>query len=155
MMPKMNVKDSSVNAVKARQDLFLKMYEKVGVISRTCNTIGLHMDTVMRWKKDDVLGFRDRFFGAHYVFAESLEELAYDRVQKQKPSDNPTLLIALLNANRPEKYRPQVGSSDEVTRDVMMEMRKALKKMRDEEEVIEVEENEKEQLDKLLESKKK
>lgn len=154
-MPKMNVKDSSVNAVKARQDLFLKMYEKVGVISRTCNTIGLHMDTVMRWKKDDVLGFRDRFFGAHYVFAESLEELAYDRVQKQKPSDNPTLLIALLNANRPEKYRPQVGSSDEVTRDVMMEMRKALKKMRDEEEVIEVEENEKEQLDKLLESKKK
>jgi hypothetical protein len=154
-MAKLNVKDSSVNAVKARQDLFLKMYEKVGVISRTCNTIGLHMDTVMRWKKDDVLGFRDRFFGAHYIFAESLEELAYDRVQQQKPSDNPTLLIALLNANLPQKYRPQVGSSDEVTRDVMMEMRKTLKKMGDEEEVIEVEVNEKEQLDKLLESKKK
>ena len=41
--------------------------------------------------------------------------MALERVRAQKPSDSPILLITLLNANLPEKYRPNVVVSDDTT----------------------------------------
>lgn len=55
----------------------------------------------------------DRFIVAKNSFADKLENMALLRVEQQKPSDNPTLLIAMLNANRPEKYRPVAGLINE------------------------------------------
>ena len=153
-MPKLNVKDTSIEAVKVRQDVFLKAYEKFGVITRACESIGLHRDTVRKWKTHDWYGFRERFFDSHMVFTESLEELAINRVKVQKPSDNPTLLIALLNANHPDKYRPQSGTTDEAARDLMVEMKKSFKNLSNEEIIVESEVTEEDEVNKLLEGKK-
>jgi|TARA_R100001594_G_scaffold136768_1_gene179323 hypothetical protein len=153
-MAKLNVKDTTNDAVRIRQDLFLRMYEKIGVITRTCESVGLHKDTVRVWKTNDIQGFRQRFLDAHMTFTESLEELAYDRVKQQKPSDNPTLLIALLNANHPDKYRPQSGATDEAARDLMVEMKKSFKNLSNEEIIVESEVTEEDEVNKLLEGKK-
>ena len=147
-------KSTTPDCVAHRQEIFFNVYNECGSITKACNAIGLNADTVTNWKKRDSNGFLTRFENASFEFAESLQDMALDRVKQQKPSDNPTLLIAMLNANHP-KYRPLSGNTDEVTRDVMMEMRKTLKKMDTEQEVIEVEVDEKEEFDKLLESKKK
>ena len=153
-MPKLNVKDTTSDAVKVRQNLFLRMYEKIGVITRTCESVGLHKDTVRFWKTNDVQGFRERFFDAHMSFTESLEELAINRVKIQKPSDNPTLLIALLNANHPDKYRPQSGNTDEAARDLMVSMKKSFKNLDKEEVIVESKAKEVDEVERLLEGKK-
>ena len=150
-MAKLNVKDTSAEAVKVRQDVFLKAYEKFGVITKACESIGLHRDTVRKWKTDDWYGFRERFFDSHMVFTESLEELAINRVKVQKPSDNPTLLIAF----HPDKYRPQSGTTDEAARDLMVEMKKSFKSLSEEQVVVESEATRVEEVEKLLEGKKR
>jgi len=61
-------------------------------------------------------------------FAESLEELALDRVRnpdKNRGSD--LLLIGLLNANMPQKYRPQFAMTEDTAKDLIVEWRKAAK----------------------------
>jgi hypothetical protein len=153
-MPKLNVKDTNIESVKVRQDVFLRTYEKLGVITKACEAIGIHRDTVRKWKTHDWYGFRERFFDSHMVFTESLEELAINRVKIQKPSDNPTLLIALLNANNPNKYRPQLGNTDEIARDLMVSMKKSFKDLDKEEVIVESEAKEVDEVERLLEGKK-
>jgi len=54
------------------------------------------------------LWYRERFQDAVEDFADSLEALALDRVHHPEGKvGSDILLIALLNANRPTKYRPQ------------------------------------------------
>ena len=153
-MPKLNVKDTNIESVKVRQDVFLRTYEKLGVITKACEAIGIHRDTVRKWKTHDWYGFRERFFDSHMVFTESLEELAIKRVKIQKPSDNPTLLIALLNANHPDKYRPQSGNTDEAARDLMVSMKKSFKNLDKEEVIVESKAKEVDEVERLLEGKK-
>ena len=45
----------------------------------------------------------------------------------QDAKSNPVLLIALLNANLPEKYRPTVVMNDDTAKSVMSELRKLAK----------------------------
>ena len=96
-----------------RQELFLKCVRDVGTIRGACESMGLDESTVYKWRHDDDGNFSDRFAVAKNSFADKLENMAVNRVEQQKPSDNPTLLIALLNANRPEKYRPVAGLINE------------------------------------------
>ena len=63
-------------------------------------------------------------------FAESLEGLALDRVRnpdKNRGSD--ILLIGLLNANMPQKYRPQFAMSEDSAKELITEWRKAAKEV--------------------------
>ena len=64
---------------------------------------------------------------ADFAFCEGLEQLALDRVRMQDAKSNPVLLIALLNANLPEKYRPTVVMNDDTAKSVMSELRKLAK----------------------------
>ena len=62
------------------------------------------------------------------AFAEVLEEIALDRVRnpdKGKGSD--LLLLGLLNANNPQKYRPQIAVNEESAKELIIEWRKAAK----------------------------
>ena len=65
------------------------------------------------------MGFRARLAEAHDRFSDRLETIAHRRVELQKPNDNPVLLITLLNANRPEKYRPSATPVDETVKSVL------------------------------------
>jgi len=56
----------------------------------------------------DTLYFKARLHDARERFADSLEELALDRVRNPEGKvGTDILLLGLLNANRPTKYRPQ------------------------------------------------
>ena len=64
---------------------------------------------------------------ADLAFCEGLEQLALERVRLQDAKSNPVLLIALLNANLPNKYRPTVVMTDETSKSVLSELRKIAK----------------------------
>jgi N-methylhydantoinase A/oxoprolinase/acetone carboxylase beta subunit len=70
---------------------------------------------------------------ARHAFAESLEELALDRVRnpdKGKGSD--ILLLGLLNANMPAKFRPQLALNEDSAKELITEWRKAAKEIKKE-----------------------
>jgi hypothetical protein len=115
--------------VMKRQELFLTAYGMIGSIKGACESISLNRETVQSWNRADIHGFRDKFDNAKYNFRESLQDLAVTRVLAQKVSDNPTLLIALLNAHWPEKYRPQVSDSNEDAKELMRDMRDSFRRL--------------------------
>ena len=46
-----------------------------------------------------------------------------NRLEEQKASDSPLLLITMLNAYIPEKFRPTTASTEEVAKDTIKELR--------------------------------
>ena len=64
---------------------------------------------------------------ADFEFCEHLEQLALERVKMQDAKSNPVLLITLLNANLPMKYRPTVVMADDTAKSVLSELRELAK----------------------------
>ena len=64
---------------------------------------------------------------ADFEFCEGLEQLALERVKMQDAKSNPVLLITLLNANLPMKYRPTVVMADDTAKSVLSELRQIAK----------------------------
>ena len=89
----------------AHQDAFLAAFILLGSVRAAGEAVGISREAVSRWNRNNVHGFRERYASAREDFVESLQDLAVSRVKEQKPGDNPVLLIALLNAHWPEKYR--------------------------------------------------
>ncbi len=110
-----------------RQADFLKAYREVGTITHASKIANIDRNTVTKWDKLDYEGFRERFAEAKEEFADSLEQMAFQRIQQQKPTDNPVLLITLLNAHKPDKYRPKAVDVDETARFILLELRNKLK----------------------------
>ena len=77
----------------------------------------------MKWQKTNEFGFIERLEEADLMFCEGLEQLALERVKMQDAKANPVLLITLLNANLPNKYRPTVVMNDDAAKDVLKELR--------------------------------
>ena len=114
-------------AKKERQDLFLKNYPKSGTISRAAVQSKISPRTPEKWLKEDP-EFAGKFEKARKEFVEYLEGIAVDLVGEMHANldykSNPTLLIFMLNANNPEKYRGIADSSSEA-RDLLNEFRRA------------------------------
>jgi hypothetical protein len=110
--------------VRAKQDAFLSHYILDGTIKNSAKSIGVDRSTVYKWSRDDISGFRDRFIEAQEDFGDSLEEIAISRVKEQKPGDNPVLLITLLNAHKPEKYRRTGNIDSSQSKEIMETMKK-------------------------------
>ena len=108
-----------------KQEVFLAALSEWGTIKKSCALASLTYDTYKDWHAADYK-FAERCTEARYTFAESLEELALERVtnpDKNRGSD--VLLLGLLNANMPKKYRPQVQMSDESSKEIIKEWREA------------------------------
>ena len=56
--------------------------------------------------------------------------MAFGRVQQQKPNDNPVLLITLLNAHWPEKYRRDGNTVTDEVKEMMVEWKKWVRESR-------------------------
>ena len=110
-----------------RQTKFLEAYQETRSKSVSATYAGVTYRTVMKWQRDNEFGFTERLEDADFAFCEGLEQLALDRVRMQDAKSNPVLLIALLNANLPEKYRPTVVMNDDTAKSVMSELRKLAK----------------------------
>ena len=119
---------ANTNAVtRAKQDAFLAAYSIAGSVRAAALAIDVPIGTAKYWIVQDTLGFKEKYKDAKEMFREYLQDLAVDRVQNQKPGDNPVLLITLLNAHWPEKYRRDAYHADNSAKEVMGEWKKWLK----------------------------
>ena len=107
-----------------RQEAVLRGYEALGNLTAACESAGVSRRTADHWRRVDALGFADRLANAQGGFGDRLEALAWDQVQRMKPGQNPTLLICLLNATLPNKYRPAVQVDPVTARDTLAELRR-------------------------------
>ena len=108
----------------------LAALEEWGTVRKACQVAGVGRRTFHYWETDDP-EFSVSVDLARRAFAESLEDLALARVQnpdKGKGSD--ILLIGLLNANMPHKYRPQLALNEDSAKALIVEWRKAAKEVK-------------------------
>ena len=122
----MSYKNKSDSKAKMdRQAAFLDAYEKCGTVTEACEHIGMSRSAVQRWREDP--GFVEQYQESKVAFADHLESIALTRIKEpQGNRGSDVLLIAMLNAHRPELYRPAnapVGESNAVT--LLKEWRKA------------------------------
>ena len=108
-----------------RKEKFLEAYEEYGTIRSACTIAGIARNTYTDWVVHDLVFAKD-MDRRRQAFGEKLEEIALDRVQNRgqgKGSD--VLLLGLLNANLPSKYRPQFAMTEDTAKDLIIEWRKA------------------------------
>jgi len=108
-----------------RKAIFLKAFEEWGTVRRGCEAAGVSRETYSMWHKTDPDFAKSTDLMKH-SFAESLEVIALDRVKnpdKNRGSD--VLLLGLLNANMPAKYRPSVAMDQDSAKELITEWRKA------------------------------
>ena len=126
-----NAGQSNAERIKARerrQKIFLLAYSEHGTVRAACRAAEVGRAAYDRWVRDP--DCQRKVEKVKYDFAELLEEIALDRVKnpdKNRGSD--LLLIGLLNANMPQKYRPQVHMSEDSAKDLIIEWRKAAKEV--------------------------
>jgi hypothetical protein len=124
-----------------RQVTFLTAYQEVGTITAAAEATGITPHCASLWQRGDIHGFRARFSLAQAAFNDSLENLAISRVrdpQGNRGSD--ILLLALLNAHKPAKYRPNVQPVDNSSKEILKALLKVSRKdWEREREVIDVE----------------
>ena len=123
-MPKQKRESVTTARVKARQEAFLLAYGEIGTIRAACEASSVGRSTVGDWERKDLHLFMARFQAGREIFREGLQDLALSRIKQQKPDGNPILLITMLNACWPEKFRrdSQVASSE--MKEMMGEWRK-------------------------------
>ena len=108
-----------------RKAIFLSAYEEWGTIKKACEVAGISREGYKNWHTGD-LEFVKQLEFMKESFAESLEVLALERVQnpdKNRGSD--VLLLGLLNANMPAKYRPSIAIDQDSAKELITEWRKA------------------------------
>jgi hypothetical protein len=113
-----------------RKERFLEVFEEWGTIRRACDVIGIPRGTYNRWHSEDP-DFSKNVDLARQAFAESLEEIALDRVRNpDKGKGTDILLLGLLNANMPQKFRPQLAMNEDSAKELIVEWRKAAKEVK-------------------------
>ena len=96
------------------QAAFLAAYVEAGTISAACAAVpgGLSLQAVRNWDQGDVLGFSAAYADARLRFADSLEQVAFERISSDPATargrGSDLLLITLLNSHLPAKYRQSV-----------------------------------------------
>ena len=113
-----------------RKSQFLEVFEEWGTIRRACDVVGIPRGTYNRWHSEDP-EFSKNVDLSRRMFAESLEEIALDRVRNpDKGRGSDVLLLGLLNANMPQKFRPQLAMNEDSAKELIVEWRKAAKEVK-------------------------
>ena len=110
----------------ARKKAFLVAYAKCGTVTQASKAIGINPATPYDWLKHDNDGFKANFEHAKQSFADSLESIAFERVQTRDTND--VLLITLLNAHKPDKYRPNTQATNEQASEVIAKLTRLTRK---------------------------
>ena len=110
----------------ARKQAFLVAYAKCGTVTQASKSIGISPATPYDWLKHDNDGFKANFEQAKQSFADSLESIAFERVQTRDTND--VLLITLLNAHKPDKYRPNAQATNEQASEVIAKLTRLTRK---------------------------
>ena len=110
----------------ARKQAFLVAYAKCGTVTQASKAIGINPATPYDWLKHDTAGYKANFEQAKQSFADSLESIAFERVQTRDTND--VLLITLLNAHKPDKYRPNAPTTNEQASEVIAKLTRVTRK---------------------------
>jgi len=113
---------------KKLKETFLEEYKNSRTISSAISGLKINRDTVYEWFKKDP-EFKQRFDDEKLAVGESLESKAFqliDRMVEKGDYGRPVLLITLLNAHLPERYRQQDNTGDD-SRQLISEFRKMAK----------------------------
>ena len=115
----------SSNALTRWEDMgrFLDGYSLTGTMASGLECVPHKRRAVEYWRSENILGFDERFKQAHNSFCDRLEKKAVDLVMGLQPGQNTLLLVTLLNANLPEKYRPAVITVDDTAKDLFQKLR--------------------------------
>jgi hypothetical protein len=108
-----------------RKAAYLRAFREIGTRSGACRVAKIAISTYDMWIAADP-DFMRAVSSAKAEFGEYLEEIALERVKnpdKNRGSD--VLLLGLLNANLPTKFRPQFAMSEDSAKDLIIEWRKA------------------------------
>lgn len=119
--------DLRKEGMSANQEAFLSAFALVGSVKKACEAVGVQRQVVSGWSVGNKLGFKDRYASAREDFRESLQDLAVSRVKEQAPGDNPALLIKLLEAHWPDKYRRAGYLTDGTAKEMIEGWRKFVK----------------------------
>ena len=120
-----DINESRKVAAAARKRAFLQAMEEWGTVKKACEITKIARRTYKEWHAQD-WAFASAVSEARFSFAESLEGLALERVKNpDKGRGCDVLLLGLLNANMPQKYRPQVSMNEDSARELITEWRKA------------------------------
>ena len=112
------------------QQAFLTAYGNRGTMMRAAKDVGIDRYTAQRWRDNDVFRFKERLLQAHVAFCDMLEDKAVNLATKLKPGQNSLILVTLLNANLPDKYRPNSVIPSETMTDTLREMKQATREHR-------------------------
>jgi hypothetical protein len=118
----------SQKATHETQERFLAGYATGGTTSKGLRAAQpLSRRTVENWRQHDYMGFRARQTMAFRAFCDGLEDKAMELVGDLKVTNSPLLLLALLNANLPEKYRTGAIMSDDTAKDLLASIKELRK----------------------------
>ena len=108
--------------------LFLKEYAKSKTISSAVTKLKVSRDTVYEWFKQDP-EFKQEFDDAKLAVGEGLESKAFqliDNMVEKGDYGRPVLLITMLNAHLPERYK-QTDTTNDSSKQLISEFRKMAK----------------------------
>ena len=105
------------------QERYLAYYSQHRTKGTSAVHAGVGRTTAHRWDVENVLGFAKRLEHADQHFLNQLETHALNVALQTKAGQSPILLLAMLNANLPDKYRPNVVVSDGTGKETLTELR--------------------------------
>lgn len=114
----------------SHQIAFLSAYGEHGTMNKASEQIGVNIATPHRWRKNNHFAFRDRLAMAHAKFCDSLEDKALELARGLKPGQNSLILVTLLNANLPDKYRPNAVAPSETMTETLKAMKQATREFK-------------------------
>ena len=117
--------------------LFLKEFAKSRAISAAGSKIGISRDTIYEWFKQDP-AFKQEFDDSKLAVGEGLESKAFyliDKMVEKGDYGRPVLLITMLNAHLPERYK-QTDTTGDDSRQLISEFRKMAKEKKDKSKAI-------------------
>ena len=110
------------------KELFLEEYAKTRTVSSAVSGLSVSRRTIYEWFSEDI-EFKQKFDDAKLAVGESLESNAFrliDEMMVENDYKRPLLLITMLNAHLPERYK-QSDNAGEDSRQLISEFRKMAK----------------------------
>ena len=122
--------DTQMWRKRTHQRAFLAAYTQCGNSSASCRAVGITLSAVYLWQQE--AEFVEAFRRAKDAFGDALEALALERVQSPEGNrGSDILLIFLLKAAKPDKYRELAVPIDDTAKQVLGEWRKYARQLRE------------------------
>ena len=113
---------------ESMKELFLQEYKISRTVSSAVSKLEVNRDTIYEWFKQDP-EFKQNFDDEKLAIGEGLESTAFtliDKMLEKGDYGRPVLLITMLNAHLPERYKQSDNTGDD-SRQLISEFRKMAK----------------------------